>query len=362
LILTASRFHYTQRLNLQAHTTMKLSCLEGDWRPRLLAMLVLLALPARPVLAETTIRVGYIPVLGSSALFVLDGEDWAKQAGLSLKLTRFQAGTQAIQALAAGQIDAYVAGVLPLLVARAHGIDVKVVAAGAVEELELATRGTLATVAAPGASLSDRFAAFTKATGSKPRIATQPVGSVPDTLLRYWMKNQHVDPAAADIVGIDIDAAQQALLAGSVDGAILREPALTVVRHRLPTAQLLARGHALMPDQPGSVLAITHPDAPDRAAWKNTLVALFVRATTLIQSKPHEAAPFILKALGNGILSQDVIEEALASPDTKFVSDPSRLIAPVKALQDFEVSNGTLRSAIPVESLFDLGPYGHLHQ
>ena len=146
-------------------------------------------------------------------------------------------------------------------------------AAGAIEELELVARGPLATATASGTSLPDRFAAFTKLAGAKPRIATQPVGSVLDTLLRYRMKSQHVDPAAADIVAINIDAAQQALLAGSVDAAILREPALTVVRHRLPAAQLLARDRELMPDQPGSVLAITHPDAPDRAACDG-LVAL----------------------------------------------------------------------------------------
>lgn len=316
---------------------------------------------SHPALAADPIRIGYIPVLGSSALFVLDGEGWAKPAGLTLKLIKFQAGTQAIQALAAGQIDAYVAGVLPLLVARSHGIDVKVVAAGAVEELEVAARGQLATVAPPGTALSDRFAAFTKATGRKPKIAAQPVGSVPDTLLRYWMQDRnHLDPKSADIIGIDIDAAQQALLSGAVDAAILREPALTVVRHRLPDVQLLAHGGDLMPDQPGSVLAIVRPDAPDRAAWKDKLVGLFVRATDLIKSKPAEAAPFILTVLGGGILSQSVIEEALASPDTKFISDPARLMAPVKALQDFEVANGTLKEAVPVASLFDLGPYSRI--
>ena len=40
-----------------------------------------------------------------------------------------------IQALASGTIDVYVAGIAPLAVARSKGIDVRVVAATAVEEM-----------------------------------------------------------------------------------------------------------------------------------------------------------------------------------------------------------------------------------
>lgn len=301
--------------------------------------------------AADTVRVGYIPVLGSSALFVLEGEGWAKQQGLDLQLIRFQSGTQAIQALSTGRIDAYVAGVLPLLVARSHGIDVKVLAAGAVNELELVANGPLA--AGDGADIAGRIAAFTKSQGRKPKIAAQPVGSVPDTLLRYWLtRTVHVDPSAVDIVGIDIDAAQQALLAGAVDAAVLREPAITVVRHRLPNAAILAHGGTLMADQPGSVLAVLNPDAPDRAAWKSKLVALFTRATALLTTKPAEAVPFVQSYLGNGILSQAVIEEALASPDVKFINDTGRIVGPVRALQAFEVSLDVITHPTPVDTLF----------
>lgn len=97
-----------------------------------------------PAQAADSIRIGYIPVLGSSALFVIDGEGWAKQAGLDVQLVRFTSGPQAIQALVSGRIDGYVAGVLPLLQARAHGVDVKVVATASIEELSVIARGALA--------------------------------------------------------------------------------------------------------------------------------------------------------------------------------------------------------------------------
>ncbi|MDR3514432.1 MAG: ABC transporter substrate-binding protein [Azospirillaceae bacterium] len=315
--------------------------------------------------AAETLKVGYIPVLGSSQLFVIDGEGWARQAGLDLQLVRFQAGTQAIQALSSGKIDVYVAGVLPLLVARSKGVDVKVVAAAAVEELEIVARGPLAaglpSAGADPAQVKTLIRDFTASQGHKPKIAAQPLGSVPDTLLRFWLqKDLGVDPAAADITAIDIDAAQQAFLSGAVDAAVLREPALTVVRDRVPEARLLATGTQILDHQPGSVLAVYNPDQADRKIWVRTLVSLFVRATDLINDKPKEAAPFITAALAGGILKQDTIERALASSGSHFISDPAVLVEPVRQLQDFEVAAGILRNPAPVETLFDLEPYASL--
>ena len=314
--------------------------------------------------AGTPVRIGYIPVLGSSALFVLDGEGWAKDAGLDLNLVRFTSGPQAIQALVAGRIDAYVAGVLPLLQARAHGANVKVVTAASVEELEVVARGPLSAVLPAGTegglspdALKGVLDKFKQEQSRLPRIAAQPAGSVPDSLLRFWLqKREGLNPVASsvNIIGVDIDAAQQAFLAGAVDAAVLREPALTVVRSRLKDVRTLASGHDLLPDQPGSVLAIVNPDAPDRQAWAKVLGGLFVRATTLLATHPDDAAPFVTKALGGGILSEDVLKKALEGSASRFVSDPTRIIAGVQQVQDFEVEQGLLRKAQPVEELFDL--------
>ncbi|MBO1323926.1 ABC transporter substrate-binding protein [Acetobacter sp. TBRC 12305] len=319
--------------------------------------------------ANETVRVGYIPVLGSSALFVLDGMGWAKQAGLDVQLVRFTSGPQAIQALVSGRIDAYVAGVLPLLQARAHGVDVKVVAVGSVEELSVVARGALAAAAqqvgqqagsAGGLSaqgMKDALGQFSKTQGHVAKLAAQPPGSVPDTLARYWLKKQlgvaDIN-SVASIVGLDIDAAQQAFLAGAVDAAVLREPAVTVVTARVPGARIFATGHDMMPDQPGSVLAIVRPNTPDHQAWAKTLTALFVRATTLLAQKPDDAAPYVQKALGGGLLSDDIMKKALERSAPDFVSDPARIEGSVKELQAFEVAQGLLRQEQPVEDLFDL--------
>jgi NitT/TauT family transport system substrate-binding protein len=109
----------------------------------------------------------------------------------------------------------------------------------------------------------------------------------------------------------------------------------------------------MMPDQPGSVLALVKPDAADHQAWARTLTALFVRATTLLAQHPDEAVPYVQTALGGGMLDDAVLKKALERSAASFISDPSRIVAGVTALQDFEVELGLLRKAEPVSDLFN---------
>src|SRR3954471_5267726 len=91
--------------------------------------------------AATDVRVGFIPVVGAGQLFVIDGEGWARDAGLNLKLTQFESGPAMISALASGTLDAYYGGIAPVLVASGRGIDVKVYASTAIEEMTVVGRG-----------------------------------------------------------------------------------------------------------------------------------------------------------------------------------------------------------------------------
>ena len=68
----------------------------------------------------TPVRIGYVPVIGASALYVADRAGWAREAGLDLKLVRFDSGPAAIQALSSGTLDMLAIGVAPVAVARAR--------------------------------------------------------------------------------------------------------------------------------------------------------------------------------------------------------------------------------------------------
>src|SRR3954454_6011379 len=110
----------------------------------------LLASAAAPARAQGALplRVGYVPVIGAAALYVLDRAGWAREARLEIRLAKFDSGPAAIQAISSGSLDMLAIGIAPVAVARSRGLDVKVVSA--------AGTGGSAFLAAP--ALADAFA------------------------------------------------------------------------------------------------------------------------------------------------------------------------------------------------------------
>ena len=306
-----------------------------------------------PAFAQSVpVRVGVIPVLGASQIFVVDKEKLAP--GLDFKFTTFESGPVMIQALASGSIDVYVGGVAPLGVARSKGIDVRVLTATAVEEMTVAVGPKLAPYFANGAKPADAFKKFKADTGKAARVATQPPGSVPHTTLAYWLgEATKTDKADVEVVPMGIDATQQALLAGAVDGATIREPTDTIVTQRDPRIKIVALGGAMFPDQPGTVVAVSGAFATKYPQQTQALVDAVVKATDLIKTDPKRAAPAIEAALGKGIVDTDTIVKALGSPASKFVADPRTIMDATKKMQTFQVSIGTLDKDVPLDGLFD---------
>lgn len=305
---------------------------------------------AEPVVA----RVGYIPIMGTAPLFVADREGRLAAKGVKITTTTFESGPHAIQALASGTIDVYVAGVAPLAVARSKGIDIRVVAATAVAENVFVAGPKLAAEFKPGVTPAAAFAAFAKATGKPARLATQPAGSVPNTTLQHWLwKVAEVAKTDVEVVPLGIDATQQAILAGAADGAIIREPALTIVRDRNPAITLIADGDTLFPGQPGTVVAVTGAFADKNPDAVQAIVDGLVEAADLLTKTPEKAVPFVGAALGKGLVDPALITQALKSPATRFQIDPRVIVEPTRAMQAYQVVLGSLDKELPLDGLFE---------
>ena len=317
---------------------------------------LLAATPFAGVRAQAPVaaRIGYIPIIGTAPIFVANGEGWLKQAGIEPAFTVFESGPNMIQALASGTIDLYVAGVAPLAVARSRGVDIRVVASTATGENVFVAAPALAKFFTAGTAAAAAFKAHKAATGKAARLATQPAGSVPNTVLQYWLwEVAKADKADVEIVPMGIDATQQAVLAGAVEGAIVREPALTIVQTRNPGIKLIAGGEELFPGQPGTVVAASgnfvtkNPDAVQK------LVNGLVRAADLLAKSPDKAAPHVGAALGKGIVDPALIQKALVSPASRFEIDPRKIIAPARAMQAYQVKLGSLEKELPFDGLFE---------
>ncbi|MDP3601487.1 MAG: ABC transporter substrate-binding protein [Bosea sp. (in: a-proteobacteria)] len=311
---------------------------------------------ARPVVAQTAIpaRIGYIPIIGTAPVFVAQGEGWLKDAGIAASFTVFESGPNMIQAFASGTIDFYLAGIAPLAVARSRGVDVRVVAATAIAENVFVAAPALAKFFTPGTAPAAAFKAHKAATGRAARLATQPAGSVPNTVLQYWLwEVAKADKGDVEVVPMGIDATQQAVLAGAVEGGIVREPALTIVQSRNPGIKLVAGGQELFPGQPGTVLAGSGAFVTKNPDTVQKLVDSLVRAAALIAKDPDRAAPHVAAALGKGIVDPALIRKALVSPASTFEIDPRKIIEPSRAMQTYQVKLGSLEKELPFEGLFE---------
>lgn len=325
-------------------------------RHAVLALVFIIApLALRPVNASATtrLRVGYIPIMPMAQLFVMQHEGWVKRHGLDFKLTRFSSGPAMVQALASNKLDVAFIGIGPAMVARAHGVPVKVVATDVVSQIALIARGDLARdmKKTPGAA---GIRAFIKSHHRKPRIATLPKGSVPDTALRYWLEKQlGVSANLVDIKGMGASAVQQALLTGAVDAASIMEPILTIVKSRVPSAAVVARGNDMLPNLPGAVLVVREDLIKQHPDIVRKLVAMQVRATKELNQHPQQAVGDIQAFVGRGLLGKALLDKALTSPNTTFTANPHRIIKATGVMNAFQVKQGLAIQRVDLSQLFD---------
>jgi len=301
----------------------------------------------------TTLEVGYMPILPVAQLFVMEGEGWTKEAGLDLELTRFTSGSAMVQALASGELDVMYFGIGPAMVARANGVPIKVLAASIQEQIGLVARGDFA-VAFESNDAAQAIARFTEEQGRKPKIATFPQGSVPNTVLRYWLIEQlGVGLDAVEVIGMGADRVQQVLLAGAVDAASILEPILTTVQERDASARVVVRAAEMLPGQPGAVLAAREATLAEHSEAMRKLVALHLRATDLLLNEPKRAAPHVREFVGRRLIDLATVEAALSSPSSNYISDPYAIREGTRRMHDFQLSQGTLRKEVDLDALFD---------
>lgn len=307
-----------------------------------------------PAFAVTGLRVGYIPIIPMTQLYVLTGEGWAAEAGLALQTTSFQSGPAMIQALASGTLDVAYVGIGPAMIARSKGVKLKVVAANVIDQVALIGRGPLVKAMAGAASPAEGIKAFRAANGRRPKIGSLPAGSVPDTVLRYWMAEiAHIAPDDIEIVGMGEQPLQQALLTGAIDGASILEPILTLVQSRLQDAGIVTKAGSMFPKQPGAVLVVTEEAIAKNRDAVAELVKLHIRATAFAKSNPDRTAELVTDIIGKGLVEREVMRAALTSDATTFVDDPRVILDSTKRMQAFQQSLNQITEPVDVDALFD---------
>lgn len=318
-----------------------------------LAGALLLTFGLVPARAQTEVEIGYMPILPVSQLFVGLGEGWMDEGGIKPELVQFQNGPAMVQAILAGQLDVAHFGIGPAMVARAKGADIKVVASSIVEQISFVAVGDLVPYFENG-DAKTAFARFAEEEGRKAVVTTFPVGSVPETVLQYWLiKQLGVDVDDVEIIYQGAAQVQQALLTGAVDAAAILEPIVTIAMERVDGAKVVAKGSEMFPGQPGAVLVVREGLIRDHPEVVEMLVESHKRATDLLNGDAEKVSGYVQKYVGGGRLPVDTVEAALRNANGTFVADPNFIVPGTQAMHDFQEEIGTLKGKVDIDTLFD---------
>lgn len=304
------------------------------------------------------LRIGFIPVLGAAPLFIAQQEGWAKAEGLALEMKLFESGALMIQALASGSLDLYVGGIAPLAVARARGVEVKVLMSTAINEMTFVAGPELAPFFEKGGTPAEAFRRFQVEKGRPARLSTQPPGTVPHTTLLYWLKVvTQTPPEAYQLLPMGIDENQQALLAGAVDGTTLREPANTLVMAHNPAIRTIVTGNDMFPHQPGTVIGVSKRFLDQHPQEILKIIRMVNRALDLLRTQPAQAAPAVEAFLGKGLIDHAQAVQALQAVSQQWTGDPRDIMDSTEKMQKFQKTIGTLDQEVSREALFDPSLY-----
>ena len=307
--------------------------------------------------AEVTLEMAYMPIVPCSQLFVIEGMGWAKEAGINLKLTRFPNGPAIVQAIASGKMDLMCFGIGPAMVTRGKGIEVKVIAAGITNQIAVIAQGDLVAYFDKHADHAEALRAFAEDKGRKPKIASFPKGSVPDTVTRHWLLRElKMNLDEVELIGMGAARVQQALLTRSVDAAGILEPILTIVETKLEDAKVVALATEMMNGQPGSTIAAREHIIEKHREALVTYVKLHIKATELLKNDPAAAAPHVQNFVAKGLIDVETIEKSLRSPSSNFAADPNAILKQTEYMADFQKSE-KINTKVSTDGLFDLSIY-----
>lgn len=315
-----------------------------------LAASTIAAARAEPVKVD----LAYIPYVSVAQLYVMNEEGWTKDAGLNVETTKFRSGPAMVQALASGKFDGVYVAASPVVVARAAGVNLKIVAANGVEPSQLMGLGPLSAAFARAKTPAEAFALFRKEQGHAAKIGALPKGTILDTALRHYLKINKVPEDDAEIASIGgEDQLLQGLLAKAIDGAVIPEPLLTIVHEKNPEAKVVATGKQLMAGHPGFVLALRESFIKEHPEAAAKLVALHNRATDLIRKDPIKAGKDAYQYIGKDMVPEYVMVAALISPYNPMTFDPKATIEGTEYMQNFQMEIGAQPKKVPTADLFD---------
>ena len=302
------------------------------------------------------LTVAYMPIYPDLQYFVMEGEGYFSEIDAEIDGREFTDGPAIIQAYGGGELDVAMFGIVPSMIVIDRGIPAQVTAANIVEPMGIMADEEFQALWADHGS--DAFDIWADEHGERFRFGTFPQGSVPDVLLRYWLRDVvGVDPeSAVDIIEINgANAVWQAIASGEIDGTSIMEPVPTIAAEENSNVTMFRTASEIMPGQPAAVTLMS--DEVRESPLSRQFLEQHVRATAFIDENPDRTAEHVESGIG---MPTDRARRALDSPLSNFVTDPRAIESGTEVFSEFAHGNGQIDEQLSNERIFDYDVYDSL--
>ncbi|MFC4542807.1 ABC transporter substrate-binding protein [Halosolutus amylolyticus] len=299
------------------------------------------------------LTVAHMPIFPDLQYFVMESEGYLSELDAEIDSKEFTDGPAIVQAFGGGEIDVAMFGIVPAMIVIDRGIPAQVTATNIKEPMAIMAHEEFRTLWDDHGA--DAFEVWEDERGEKFRFGTFPQGSVPDVLLRYWLREEvGVDPdEAVEITEIGgANAVFQAIANGEIDGTSIMEPVPTRAETEGLPIQTFRTSAEIMPGQPAAVTLMTDEVRDSEVA--SQFLDQHVRATEFIHENPAETADIVEEGIG---MPAEQAQQALDGPLANFVTDPREIENGTEIFASFAHENGQIDEELSIESIFDYDPY-----
>lgn len=298
----------------------------------------------------TEITIGVQPSTHQIAEMVAMDKGWWQDTFSKYNITEtkdklFPSGPPEMQAMLGGELDIAYVGAAPAISAISKGLDAKIVAA-------VQTSGS-ALVLEPG--LVDNYKGPNDLIGKK--IATFPPGSIQDSVLKHWLKQNNINPDKdLRIVAMGPSDAITAIEAGKIDGTFLPAPSPSKIELD-KKGKIVELSGTMWPDHACCVLVVSGKIIREYPDMVKEIIDTHIKATDYIYSDTDEAKKICAKKIK---LSEEVIDYSLERWDGAWITDPNEIAESVLSFAKVQHDLGYIKKMPTQEDLFDMSFYNQI--
>jgi NitT/TauT family transport system substrate-binding protein len=300
--------------------------------------------------AKTVVNIGSQPSTHMLAFTTAYSKEWYNETlapyGIKeVKAYNFPTGAPEMQAMLAGDLDFAYTGAAPFVTAVATGLDAKIIGSVQTQGSDLVLRTGL-TYTAP-ADLKGH------------KIATFPAGTIQDTILRTWLKEQGIDDTRdVEIVPMGPGDATTAIIAEKVDAVFLPTPAATTIE-QAGAGRVIVQSGEMEPDHVCCVLVASGDMIRNHRDIVQGVLNLHQKATQFNEQNPRESAEYMAKMIG---INASVITLSLNEWDGHWVADPNTIKNSAIGYVAQQQKLGYIKKNLTEQDLFDTSFWAKIGQ